>query len=132
MVIYEKPTVKIEYNLAKKQLIQVWDGFSSSEVFREAIDKTVTFVKTNPVKSIVSDTMKQSVVKPEDTEYASEKMPILFKSGIQAMAFVIPKNVLTQLSLKGFNEPNKDLKVGFFATILDAQYWIDQNIKIPV
>jgi len=53
MIIYQQPTVSIEYNETKRQLIQTWTGFSSSEVFREAIDKTVSFTQSQPVTSII-------------------------------------------------------------------------------
>ena len=125
MVIYEKATVKLDYNQAKKQLTQTWTGFSSTEVFREAIDKTASFMKTNLVTTIISDTLKQSVVKPEDTQYAASIMPTLFKSGLKAMAFIMPQNVLTQMSLKGFDSAQKNDNVQFFASVAEAQKWLE-------
>ena len=94
MIVYESQFVKIEYFEYTKQVIQRWESFISSELFRDAIDRTVEFVRTHPVLSLVSDTQKQDVVRPEDAEYAASVMPTLYKHGLKVMAFVIPENVL--------------------------------------
>ncbi|MCG8683887.1 MAG: hypothetical protein MI892_03360, partial [Desulfobacterales bacterium] len=85
--IYDDPSVKLEFDPVKKQLVQRWQGFAVSEKFREAIDKTVSFVSTNAVNSIISDTLQQKVVKPDDSQYAQSAMPKLFKNGVKKMAF---------------------------------------------
>lgn len=125
MKVFDSPNAKIEYDESKKRLTQTWDGFASSEVFRLAIDATVSFVKTKPVKTILSDTLNQKVVKPDDTEYASKVMPQLFGSGVKAMAFVMPQNVLTQMSLKGFAKNMGNDGLNFFSTISEASKWLD-------
>lgn len=98
--VLNSPVVKIDYDQSRKQLVQTWSGFASSGQFREAIDKTLVFAKSNPVRTLISDTLNQSVVEPEDTNYAASAMPKLFQSGLKAMAFVMPKSVITQLSLR--------------------------------
>ena len=129
MIVHQTPTVSLEYNQAKKQLIQKWTGFSTSEVFRKAIDKTVEFSQANPVHSIISDTLEQAVVKPEDTQYASAAMPKLFSHGLKAMAFIMPKDVITKMALDKFNKESKSDQINFFPTMKEAQDWIDKMIK---
>jgi hypothetical protein len=125
MIVYQTPTVTLDYNSLKHQLVQTWKGFSSSETFRTAIDKTVSFTKTNHVDTILSDTLEQAVVKPEDSAYAASVMPQLFASGVKAMAFVMPKNVLTQMSLKKFGDESKTpSNVQFFSSVAEAQKWL--------
>jgi hypothetical protein len=129
MKIYQTPTVTLEFDPVKKQLIQKWTGFSSSEVFRTAIDKTVEFSKSNEVKSIISDTLEQAVVKPEDSEYASASMPKLIANGLKAMAFVMPKNIITKMALDKFDKDSKSELVGFFPTLVEAKQWVDKMVK---
>lgn len=124
MVIYQTSTVTLDYNQTKHQLTQIWKGFSTSDTFREAIDKTVSFTKTNQVNTILSDTLEQAVVKPEDSAYAASVMPELFKNGVKAMAFVMPKNVITQMSLKKFDSEKKVENVKFFPSVSEAQNWL--------
>ena len=56
-------------------------------------------------------------------------MPKIIANGLKAMAFVMPKNILTQMSLKKFDNDNKTDLVSFFATINEAQQWIDKRVK---
>lgn len=125
MIIYQTPTVSLEFIESKQLLVQSWKGFSTSEVFREAINQTLSFTSKRGVKAILSDTLQQAVVKPEDTEYASSIMPKLFSNGVKKMAFVMPQNVLTQLSMKDFGNQNKNDKVKFFPTVKDAENWLN-------
>lgn len=125
MLVYEHQNVKIEYDPSKQRLTQIWNGFIPSSDFRKAIDATVDFTRKKPVKTILSDTLNQGVVKPEDTEYAGSAMPRMAENGLKAMAFVIPENIFTQLSLKRFAENEKDEAVQYFKTVPDAHNWLD-------
>lgn len=129
MIIHQTPTVSLEFIESKQLLIQKWKGFSTSEVFKEAINQTVSFTAKKNVKAILSDTLEQAVVKPEDTEYAAGVMPKLFTNGVKAMAFVMPQNVLTQLSLKSFGNQNKNDKIQFFASVKEAEDWLNGAAK---
>lgn len=129
MIVYQTATVQLEFIESKQQLIQKWKGFSTSEVFREAINQTLNFTAKNKVKSILSDTLEQSVVKPEDSEYAASAMPKLFMNGVKAMAFVMPQNAITQLSLKNFGNQNKSEKMQFFSSVREAEKWLEEATK---
>jgi len=126
MIVHSSKNVKIEYEPSKKRLTQTWTGFIQSKDFRVAIDASVDFAGKNPVHTIVSDTLLQGVVKPEDTEYASSVMPKLISKGLKGMAFVIPENIFTQLSLKKFAGDEKSEKVQYFKTNSEANSWLDK------
>ena len=125
MEVYRASTVVIEYDSSSKILFQNWSGFSSSEVFRKAIDKTVEFIKNNSVKAILNDTLAQNVVKPEDTEYASAQMPTLFQNGLKAMAIVVPQSIFTKMSLKKFEQESKGANLRMFTSKDEAKKWIN-------
>ena len=127
MIILNEPTVTLEYDPGKKQILQRWYGMCSSEIFRNAIDKTIEFSKSNKVNAIISNTLEQSVVKPVDVEYASSSMPKLFSAGVKAMAFVIPRNAITQMSLNKFDKDTKTEMIRFFESVSEAQRWIDKT-----
>ena len=127
MIVHQNSKVTIEYDQANKRLTQTWTGFISSEEFRKAIDQTVAFAERNQVISIISDTLNQGVVKPEDTEYAASVMPKLFKSGLRKMAFVIPENIFTQLSLKRFADKEKTDDVQYFKSVSEAKMWLNKS-----
>jgi hypothetical protein len=127
MIVFETENVKIKYNSINKQVTQTWFNFIPSADFRQAIDFTVSFVKSNEVHSILSDTLKQMAVKPEDSEYAALTMNQLFNEGIKAMAFVLPEDIFTKMSLKKFAdiELKNQHKVEYFLSIDEAMKWIE-------
>lgn len=127
MIVHQNSNVRIEYDPSTKRLTQTWTGFISSKEFKVAIDQTVAFAEKNLVTSIISDTLNQGVVKPEDTEYAASVMPTLFRKGLRKMAFVIPENIFTQLSLKKFADKERNENVQYFKSVSDAQKWINQS-----
>ena len=125
MIVHQNENVKITFDQNKKRLSQEWHGFATSDVFREAIDKTCDFVKTNNVKTIVSDTLNQNVVKPEDAEYAASVIPTMARNGMKAMAFFVPENVFTKLSLDKFSHSVKGENTKYFKTRAEAEKWLD-------
>ncbi|MFO8234849.1 MAG: hypothetical protein R6U04_05550 [Bacteroidales bacterium] len=127
MLVHQNKNVKITFDQNTKRLKQKWDGFASSEIFREAIDKTNEFVKNNDVKTIISDTLNQKVVKSEDADYAANTIPKMVSNGMKAMAFVVPENVFTQLSLNKFSTSVKGEITGYFNTIAEAEKWLDEK-----
>lgn len=130
MIIYQSQNVIIKYNGPDKQVVQNWYNFVSSVEFREAIDFTVSYVKNNTVLSILSDTLKQMAVKPEDSEYAASAMTPLFQEGLKAMAFVIPEDIFTKISLKKFAdlEQKNQHKVEYFHNVEEAKHWVKSVI----
>jgi hypothetical protein len=128
MIIFEAPTITVEYNPEKFQIIQKWTGFSTSEVFRTAIMKTTEFARSNMVKSVISDTLEQAVVKPEDIEFAASRMPRVAFGNIKAMAFIMPKSVFTQLSVKKFEKDSHVDLIRYFDSYATAQSWIDSMV----
>jgi hypothetical protein len=131
MIVHQTTNVKIEYNSLAKQLTQTWFNFVPSDEFRKAIDFTVEYVKNNDVLSILSDTLKQRAVKPEDSEYAASVMPVLFNSGLLAMAFLIPEDIFTKMALKKFAdiEIQRQHNVEYFFDLNEAQSWIENTVK---
>ncbi len=127
MVVHQNDYVKITFDKNKKRLTQKWTGFASSNIFREAIDKTRDFVKNNDVKTILSDTLDQKVVKSEDADYAASVIPTMVSNGMKAMAFVVPEDVFTQLSLNKFSSSVKGDTTGYFKTISEAEKWLDEK-----
>ena len=126
MEVFKSANLTLSYSQDDQRLTQTWNGFATSESFRGGIDKTVEFVKANPVKTILSDTTKQKVVKPEDSNYAASKMPALFQAGLKGMAFVLPENIFTQMALKGFADSGRSDQVEYFSSVFEAKSWLDQ------
>ncbi len=125
MNVFSSPVIALEYNDIKKVVYQNWNGFASTIQFREGIDQTLTFVKNNDVKYIVSNTSGQRPVGPEDSKYAASVMPQLFANGVKAMAFIMPKNVITKLALSSFaKDQGMPPNVKYFDSLAEAEKWL--------
>ncbi len=127
MVVHQNENIKITFDSKKKRLTQEWSGFAKSGVFREAIDKTVEFVKANPVETVLSDALNQSVVKSEDAEYAASVLPTMVKNGMKAMAFVVPENVFAQFALDKFSNTVEGAPTEYFKSLSKAEKWLDEH-----
>lgn len=127
--IKDNEFVSLLYDEESKVLIQIWKGFVPSKIFREAIDESVAFSEKRPVKGILSNTIDQGVVSSDDTKYAVDTIPTLHKNGVQAMAFVIPENIFTKMSLKKFEKSSMLNITQYFMSIESAMEWIMNVIK---
>jgi hypothetical protein len=127
MILFQKPYVTLELDEKAKCLIQNWKGFATSEQFREAINQSVKFFEERKnLNKIISNTKDFAVVKKEDTDWvASTANPVLLKNGLKYMAFVLPTNVFTQVSVNNFKSKADDaLQIKYFDDLDKAKQWI--------
>ncbi|MDA3868135.1 MAG: hypothetical protein PF489_15495 [Salinivirgaceae bacterium] len=127
MKVFENNNVAIDYDRNTMRLTQTWSGFATTEAFRQGIEETLKFVIHNQVKTVLSDALKQHVVKPEDAQYAASVMPQLKQNGMKAMAFVVPESAFTKLSLQKFSKSAEDPLVKFFMSKNEANQWLGQQ-----
>ena len=126
MVVHQNENIRITFDEEKKRLVQEWNGFAPSGVFREAIDQTVDFIKKNNVTTVLSDALNQSVVNSEDAEYAASVLPTMARNGMKAMAFVVPENVFAQFALDKFSKNVEGAPTQYFKSIKKAEQWLDE------
>jgi hypothetical protein len=127
MILYQKPYVSLELDEKARCLIQNWKGFATSEQFREAISQSVRFFEERKnLNKIISNTKDFAVVKKEDTDWvANNANPVLIENGLQFMAFVLPTNVFTQVSVNNFKSKADDvLQIQYFDDLEKAKQWI--------
>lgn len=125
-IVYKSAHITIQFDDEHRRLTQTWFDFVPSDEFRKAIDFTVSFVSKNEVAVIISDTLKQHAIKPEDAQYATSVMPLLHDAGLKAMAFIIPEDIFTKMALKKFADLGGDYqqKVEYFFNMDDVLNWL--------
>jgi len=122
-LIYNE-NVELIYDPDSFELLQTWKGFVPSGLFREVIDTSLYFIRSNKVDLLISDTSRQKVISGNDAEYAASVLDAMFTAGLFAMAFVLPQDVFTRFSLKKFADAGIDAdRVGYFNKIEDARKW---------
>jgi hypothetical protein len=122
----------LEYDPATPAIIATFNGFMSSEQFRDFLLKGLNYLiekKKNHDKILwLADTTKHVVQPDQDTKWvADEWNPKAIKGGIHHIAFVLPENVFGGLSVKKYanNSQKKgdDMIVQMFGTIDSAKAW---------
>lgn len=124
MEIFKNEFVSLCYEPNDRVLLQKWQGYVPSELFRRVIDMSVQFIREHEVDMLISDTLMQKVVRKNDALYAASRLAEMFADGLKAMAFVIPSDAFTRISLKKFADEgiNSD-SVGYFQSMEEALNW---------
>jgi hypothetical protein len=126
MILYEKTYITLEYDEKLNCLTQHWKGFATSEQFREGINQSVLYFQDKKINKLISDTKDFAVVKKDDTDWvASYATPIMVKNGLKYMAFILPTNVFTQVSVNNFKSKADDiLQIKYFDNLDKALQWL--------
>lgn len=126
MLLVNKPFVTIERDSELQCLIQTWKGFAKSESFREAINQSLNFFKKGGINKIISNTKDFALVKKEDTDWVAQVItPQMVQHGLRYMAFVVPTNVFTQLSVDNFKgEADSVVSIRYFDDLKAAKDWL--------
>ncbi len=135
MKLFKTEHAEIVYNSRKKQIVQKWKGFVPSDTFKKALEITSEFIENNDVISLISDTSEQRAVSPADVITATQYLESYYKNGLLTMAFVLPEDVFTQMSLKKFEQtqtqPQTKSNLSFFRSSEAAKKWM-KNIESKI
>lgn len=131
MILIDKPYVTIERDDELKCLIQTWKGFAKSEDFRAAINDSLNFFKEGDINKIISNTKDFSLVKKEDTDWVAQVItPQMVQHGLRYMAFIVPTNVFTQVTVDNFKEEaNNVVSIRYFDSLELANKWLGEADK---
>jgi hypothetical protein len=77
-----------------------WKKFAFGQAFREPCSKALELDVQKGAKKWYSDTTNLGVLKDEDTQWFMETIvPAMLKAGINKQALIVPKSVISQISL---------------------------------
>ncbi len=127
MILYQKPYLTIELDEKLQCLIQNWKGFATSEQFREGITQSVKFFQEKKnINKLISNTKDFAVVKKDDTDWvANTATPLMVQNGLKYMAFVLPTNVFTQVSVNNFkSKADEILQIQYFDDLDKSKQWL--------
>ena len=141
MKLLEEKFGSLEYDATVPAIIARFDGFMSSEQFRDFLNKGLDFLiqKKQNGEAILwlADTSKHVVQPDKDTKWVADDWnPRAIKAGIFHVAFVLPENVFGGMSVKKYVE-NTDKKgdsmvVQMFGNIDSAKSWFKTLAKVSV
>ena len=130
MILFQQPYLTIEYNEQIKCLSQHWNGYAKSEQFRLGIEKSIEIFKQKKPSKLISNTKELAIITNEDTQWAATyATPIMVENGLKHMAFVVPTNVFTQMSVDNFkNRSSSRLQIQYFDSLAKAQVWLGETL----
>ncbi len=132
MIVYSAPTVVISYDRGKAVLCQKWKGFSSSEIFRKAMDISFEFMIKENIHLILSDIRDQKVVAPKEQDYTKNlaikffqekrKLKVAIVAQVNSVVLACARRYARSLSGEVDVEVNR-----FFEDIDEALSWLTQK-----
>lgn len=128
MILFKASYLTIEYDQKLSCISQHWKGYVKSEQFRAGIEKSIEFFKHQRAICLISNTKELAVVSTEDTQWAaSYATPLMIDYGLKYMAFIVPTNVFTQVSVNHFKNKTEDkMQLSYFTDLDKAKVWLEE------
>lgn len=103
MKVINQKHLTLEYDESHKCIVQVWNGYFTSEQFRNGVISTNKLFEQKKPPRFLVDISNCNIVKKEDTDWAAtHAIPLAIKNGLKYYAFVVPTNVFSQMTLNNF------------------------------
>lgn len=123
-------TAKI-YNIyfeeATNFVVMEWDGYATSDQFREGTELMLnTLIKNNAAK-VLADIKDMVLIGLEDQKWLeSNFLPRAIKFGFKAIALVRPENYFNKVAVESisFKIDQKKLKMNVFDSLEEAKLWL--------
>lgn len=132
MILLKEKYGSLEYDSTVPCITATFNGFMSSEQFRNFLNKGLDFLiekkRFHDRILWLADTTKHVVQPDKDTKWvADEWNPRALKAGIYHVAFVLPENVFGGISVKKYAETSEkkgdSMVVQMFGDINSAKTW---------
>lgn len=132
MILLKEKYGSLEYDSTVPCITATFNGFMSSEQFRNFLNKGLDFLiekkRFHDRILWLADTTKHVVQPDKDTKWvADEWNPRALKAGIFHVAFVLPENVFGGISVKKYAETSEkkgdSMIVQMFGDIDSAKRW---------
>lgn len=129
-IIFENEHIKSTFFADKYFILNTWTGNRKlhTEDFKEAMMEVANEALNLEVKGILVDTRNFNLtINPETQKWYDDKIvPKHLEAGIQKMAFLLPEEIFTQVSIEQtMDEDNaKAQETQYFDTYEEAESWL--------
>jgi hypothetical protein len=111
-----------------KAAVASFKGFLEFNEHRKLGEEVLNLAIKNGYSKMVIDTTELKVIRQETQKWIeAEWFPKANSSGIKYMAFVIPSDVLGQMSTKRVNEKAGNIEIQHVDSITKAMDWINSK-----
>lgn len=126
-VLYQQSHCLVSYIQALNCVQLEWEGFATSEKFREACNVSLDALVKYKANKMIADNARAKIVSVEDQKWMNEVwFPKAIAAGFRFSAVVVAKDVFRDMAIKKIvNElDSSQFTAQFFDTSADAQAWI--------
>jgi hypothetical protein len=125
-----KPAFGISWDATVQCVRAEGIGYLEGQTYRDGMEQGLTLLKEKQGSKWLADMRAQSVVTVADQQWTIEDWtPRAVKGGIRYSAFVMPKSVIAQMSLKRIltKVGDKELTMGYFDDLEEARAWLNSR-----
>jgi hypothetical protein len=131
-MLYDTQHVKFYIDESIPCLVNEWQGFIKSELFREYILKLVDLLKEHHSKyghlNMLADTRELRILPPKDIEWVNQHInPLYIENGASFEAFLLPKDEYGGMSINRYirqTTKHGDFIVQMFDSLDNAKAWL--------
>lgn len=129
--LFENEHCAIYFDESVPAIHQVWRGFASGELLREAHDATVQQVRAHKAHCLLADTRQMRVISRADQQWITDSyFPRVIAAGCRRIAIVQSEDIFNQTSVQHIMTDiikNSLVIAEHFQTIEAAQIWLREN-----
>lgn len=132
-MIYSTNYVVVNFLPEIKAIEIIWQKpFTPIQEYEMIFKEVINIIKKGGVKNILSDMSIQQAVRAENREFVKKVfVPICYEHGVTHAAFVLSKNIFSELHAKDIANTIDDLGRGikFFTDKKEAYNWLNLELK---
>lgn len=117
------------YNEEIETIVSVYQGFLSIDEFKENAQKAIDIRAEKKCKKELVNTENLEIMLKEIQEWLNDYwFPTSEKQGLRYMAFIKPKSVFGDLSVRATNaasEMKGAIEIAYFESIEEAKEWLE-------
>jgi hypothetical protein len=127
VIYYETSVVRVHWDSEFHGVWAEWLGFAADDEFRRPLMEGYSLFVEKKSGRWLADTRNLGPMTQEDQEWLNSSwFPLMIKAGMRAMAIIVPRRVVTQMSVKRVMSKidGKELATSYFDALEDARRWL--------
>jgi hypothetical protein len=102
--VYQDDVVRLFWDTRSRYHVALWRGVAVGETLRTAAHACLSASRERPSRSWLADITDFAVLDPDDEKWITDEFyPLLARNGVRRVAYVLPVEAVTALSLRRMN-----------------------------
>lgn len=119
---------KIYYHNDGKYVVMEWNGYATSQEFREGTEKMLQVLIENKADKVLGDIRDMVIIGQEDQKWLNDIfLPKAILSGFKAIALIQPIHYFNKVAVESvaFKVKKELLRINFFSEYKEAKAWLE-------